>query len=146
MLGVVIIQALIPHPSSLIPHPLITRGEGRVRWDRRYSRCVGVQYHRSFFLANAYRQLGRTEDAIAQYEVFLSTERHDSIYDDANLLKPSLLSISALYIEIGEIDKAIENLSRFVELWQDADAELQPRVQAAREQIDRLLSEKARES
>jgi tetratricopeptide (TPR) repeat protein len=100
----------------------------------------------TFLLANAYNQLGRSDDAIAAYETFLSSVVHDGIYDDANLLIPSLLNISELYIETGQIDKAIENLSRFVELWNGADRDLQPRVQAAREQIDRLLGQKARES
>ncbi len=46
--------------------------------------------------------------------------------------------MGALYEERDETDKALLYYGRFVELWQDADPELQPRVEAARRAIEAL--------
>ena len=53
--------------------------------------------------------------------------------------------LGELYSERGDIDEAIENYSKFVDMWQDADADVQPQVQYARDRIDALLTQKARE-
>lgn len=42
------------------------------------------------------------------------------------------------YLATGDTAKAIEHLSTFVELWEEADADLQPRVEAARDTLARL--------
>jgi hypothetical protein len=47
-----------------------------------------------------------------------------------------------MYEERDEIDKAIDHYSRFVELWQDADVELQPVVEEVRGRIARLVGER----
>ncbi len=46
---------------------------------------------------------------------------------------------------LGRIDEAIEAYSVFADLWKDADPELQPQVRYARDRIDALLQQKARE-
>ncbi|MDH5642888.1 MAG: protein kinase [Gemmatimonadota bacterium] len=49
--------------------------------------------------------------------------------------------LGELYEERGDREKAVEYYNRFVELWQNADAELQPQVQEIRERIARLVGE-----
>jgi len=41
---------------------------------------------------------------------------------------------------LGENDEAIADYQRFIDTWIDADAELQPRVQAARQRLSELVS------
>ena len=58
---------------------------------------------------------------------------------------PALEWLAELYRQQGENDKAIATLTRLVERWETADAELQPRVRAAQDQIEELLLQNARE-
>ena len=44
--------------------------------------------------------------------------------------------------ERGDWEKAAEYYARFVELWVDADPELQPRVQAAQQRLEEILAER----
>lgn len=41
---------------------------------------------------------------------------------------------------LGEVDEAIADYQRFIDTWIDADPELQPRVQAARQRLSELVS------
>lgn len=67
------------------------------------------------------------------------------------VLRPELSAIlggerfrlGELYEEAGDRDKAVEFYSQFVELWTDADAELQPLVEDVRGRIARLMEEGA---
>ena len=52
--------------------------------------------------------------------------------------------LGEIYESRGEHDRAVEHYDRFVELWQDADPELQPQVANARERIARLVGEGSR--
>ena len=51
--------------------------------------------------------------------------------------------LAGLYELNGNTEKAVHYYNRFVELWQDADPELQPRVAAAQRSIERLSAEQA---
>ncbi len=46
--------------------------------------------------------------------------------------------LGQLYESMGNTDKAIENYRAFIELWKNADADLQPRVADARKRLARL--------
>jgi tetratricopeptide (TPR) repeat protein len=46
--------------------------------------------------------------------------------------------LGQLYESMGNTDKAIENYRTFIELWKNADADLQPRVADARKRLARL--------
>jgi uncharacterized protein (UPF0297 family) len=46
--------------------------------------------------------------------------------------------LGQLYESLGKTEKAAENYSAFVELWKNADPELQPRVAAARAKLRRM--------
>ena len=52
-----------------------------------------------------------------------------------------LLRLSQLHASLGHRDKAIEYYTQFIDLWKDADPELQPQVEAAREALARLMAE-----
>ena len=52
--------------------------------------------------------------------------------------------LGEIYEARREPDKAVGYYNEFVELWQNADAELQPQVADARERIARLVGEGSR--
>src|SRR5688572_26554864 len=57
---------------------------------------------------------------------------------DRYWLGPVLLRLGELYENAGDTKRATEYYGRFVDLWKDADPDLQPRVTEARARIDRL--------
>jgi hypothetical protein len=91
-------------------------------------------------LAEILDAAGQADSAIARYQ--------DIVQNRA--IFPPFRSIMALYVprshervgqlydELGDTTNAVAHHQAFVDLWQDADPELQPRVQAAREAIARL--------
>ena len=54
---------------------------------------------------------------------------------------PALRRLGELHQSLGHRDAAIDYFQRFVELWSDADPELQPQVQQARERLAVLVRE-----
>jgi hypothetical protein len=50
--------------------------------------------------------------------------------------------LGQLYDEQGDLENAAVYYARFVELWEDADAELQPRVGAARSRLEEIIRER----
>ncbi len=63
---------------------------------------------------------------------------------------PTLLPITyrleaEAYVRLGDWDNAIERYQRFIELWQDADEDLQPQVEEARRRMEQALQRSAAE-
>jgi hypothetical protein len=46
--------------------------------------------------------------------------------------------VGSVYLALGDTAAALQHLAAFAELWNDADEDLQPRVEAARRLIDQL--------
>jgi len=92
--------------------------------------------------AKAFEALGRPDSAIASYESYLETnDMQRAAWDNENL-GPTLERLGKLYEEKGEPDTAALYYARLVELWSEADAELQPRVAAARARLEAILKER----
>jgi hypothetical protein len=51
--------------------------------------------------------------------------------------------LAQLYDERGDRDKAADHYAKFVELWVEADEELQPRVRAAQVRLEEILEERS---
>lgn len=66
-------------------------------------------------------------------------------FTNTRLLSPTLFRLGQCHSELGNADEAIHYYTRFIDLWQGADDRLQPLVQEARESMDRLVEEQARE-
>ena len=64
------------------------------------------------------------------------------MFFDRHLLGPSLERLAELYDERGNLDDAALYYARFVELWAEADEELQPRVRAAQVRLEVILRER----
>jgi tetratricopeptide (TPR) repeat protein len=104
---------------------------GRLWWDRRA------------LLAEARAALGNLDEAIAQYDTLTGTYRLS--WSDRFIsfpLRPLAHErLGSLYLQVGDTVSAARHLSEFIELWQDADPELQPRVEAARGLLAQLAAE-----
>jgi tetratricopeptide (TPR) repeat protein len=87
--------------------------------------------------------LDRMEDdgAIDAYERYLATPDAFRIYFDNVYHAGALERLAQLYAERGRSADAARHAGRFIELWNDADAELQPRVAAMRDLLRSLTPE-----
>ncbi len=80
---------------------------------------------------------GRADSAIAWYRKDLEQPRVQAPN------RPILFErLGQLYDEQGDLESAALYYARFVELWADADAELQPRVEAARARLAEIIRER----
>ena len=87
-----------------------------------------ARFQRGEVLAN----LGRYEEALSWYNT--------TVYypPDWILLAPNYLKRGKIYEKLGRTEQAIEHYTRFIRLWQDCDAELQPIVAETEKRLDRL--------
>jgi tetratricopeptide (TPR) repeat protein len=93
-------------------------------------------------LAESFAGAGRADSAIAVYERYADTPAAYRIFGDRFFLGPTYESLGRLYDDRGDWEKAAEYYARFVELWQEADPELQPRVQAAQKRLDEIFAQR----
>jgi class 3 adenylate cyclase/tetratricopeptide (TPR) repeat protein len=89
-------------------------------------------------LARAYDAAGQPDSARVVYERYLGTPWSRRTLIDSVFLARTYERLGELYAGRGESQKAIEYYKKLVELWKDADPELQPRVEAARQAIRAL--------
>jgi len=92
-------------------------------------------------LAAAYDQTGQADSARAAYEQLVTTPALYGIYVATLTLAPSLKRLGELYEAKGDRKKAAQYYGKFVELWKDADPELQPGVKEIRGRLARLAQE-----
>jgi len=96
-------------------------------------------------LAGTYDTARQSDSALAIYERIVSTPGMFRLFfhfvDDSYGLAPTLKRLGELYEERGQLDKARDYYGRFVELWKDADAELQPSVREVRAKLSELNRE-----
>ena len=96
-------------------------------------------------LGEAYDRAGQPDSAIAVYTRYVETpfpDRYASYaYPLGPVLGPVLERLGQLHDERGDLQEASRFFAQFVELWADADEELQPRVQAAQARLEEILRE-----
>jgi tetratricopeptide (TPR) repeat protein len=93
-------------------------------------------------LAPIYDAAGVADSAVALYERYVNAFANYRIFFDANRLGPALERLGQLYDGQGDLENAAVYYARFVELWADADSELQPRVEAARARLEEIIRER----
>jgi len=93
-------------------------------------------------LPRAYDLAGMPDSALAAYHRYLDAPNWGRLgrayYADALFLARTYERLGQLHEERGELEDAAKYHALFVDLWSDADPELQPRVQAARQALDRI--------
>jgi tetratricopeptide (TPR) repeat protein len=90
------------------------------------------------FLGRAYDLSGQANSTVAVYERYIGTPWFWRFGWDAFNLPLIYERLGQLYEEQGDRQKAIYYYGKLIEYWRDADAELQPRVEAAHRAIAAL--------
>jgi tetratricopeptide (TPR) repeat protein len=93
-------------------------------------------------LALAHDRADNADSALAAYERYVTTPYYDRLFQDQYFLGPIHERLGQLYDDLGDQENALRNYSRFVELWREADPELQPRVRAAQARLEEILAER----
>jgi tetratricopeptide (TPR) repeat protein len=93
-------------------------------------------------LAVAYESAGAPDSAVATYQRRITRPDPFRLFGDQGTVALSHERLGQIYEERGDWEKAAEHYARFVDLWKDADPELQPRVEAAQRRIDLLFAER----
>ena len=87
-------------------------------------------------------EAGMADSAIVYYERYIETPDNFRLFRDANWLGPTLERLGQLNDDLGDTEKAAVHYAQFVDLWKDADPELQPRVEAARARMQAIVRER----
>ncbi len=95
-----------------------------------------------FHLASTYELAGESDSALAIYERAVSTPGLYRIYDEYATIAQTYRRLGELYEGRGEREKAVAYYDHFVNLWADADPELQPVVRDVRARIAGLVGER----
>ena len=92
-----------------------------------------------FLRAEALNAVGRHEEALRWYQsVGLWTHSTVSL----PFIAPSHLGRAEIYERLGDNAQAVEHYTRFLDLWKDADPELQPTVRDVRQRLAKLVGER----
>jgi len=92
-------------------------------------------------LGQAYTGANQLDSAAAQYERYLETPFLGRLNQDNFNLWGVLIGSGEAYEALNRTDDAIESYNRFVELWENADPEVQGIVDDVRGRIARLVAE-----
>ena len=113
--------------SAAVPFPVI----GDTFSSPLYSQLYG-----RYIKAELLYEAGRFEEALPIYLSFLSGYDSDGLY----VIGPAYLRRAQIYEALGDEEKAVDVFERFIDLWRDADPELQPLVVEARASLDALYA------
>ena len=91
-----------------------------------------------YLLARAYERAGQRDSSVAVYERAVTTPGYTRAFEESATLGPTYRRLGELYEERGDTARARDYYNRFVDLWKDADAELQPSVREVRARLTRL--------
>ena len=91
--------------------------------------------------ARAYDLAEQPDSAIAAHELAISVPDPGRIFWEFDRLGPAYKRLGELYEAKRSREKALEYYGRFVDLWKDADPELQPLVRDVKQRMARLVGE-----
>ncbi len=91
--------------------------------------------------ANAYDRAGRPDSAVALYERALATPSVYGARYEVSWYPHALRRLGELHESLGNREQAIDYYQRFIELWKDADPELQPQVEDVKRRLAALVGE-----
>jgi tetratricopeptide (TPR) repeat protein len=109
----------------------IDQFEGRVWYQLATASLYHSQAYERYLRARLLEESGRLEEALRWYGSFEATGLHDLIF-----LAPAHWRQGHVYRQLGDQEAARAHFLRFLELWNEADAEFRPMVEDARQQLD----------
>jgi tetratricopeptide (TPR) repeat protein len=90
----------------------------------------------------AYDQAGRADSALALYERGVPYPGEpDRLWEDGFVLPRAYKRLGELYEQRGNRAKALQYYGLFVELWRNADPDLQPAVREVKQRMAQLAGE-----
>jgi tetratricopeptide (TPR) repeat protein len=95
-------------------------------------------------LAEAYDLAGKPDSALAAYGKYFEANDTFRVWGDQYDLAPAHKRVGELYEAKGDVPNAVKHYREFLELWKNADPELQPRVAEVRRRIARLADAERR--
>jgi tetratricopeptide (TPR) repeat protein len=117
---------------------LSTQRYAEAQAELRAADSTGCPICNAAMLARAYDLDGKPDSAIAVYERYLSTPVLERTGVDGTFLPAVHKRLGELYEAKGQRDKALAHYRTFLDLWKDADPELQPKVTDARQRVAAL--------
>ena len=108
--------------------PLFQEAERRVAMQRREA---------AVWIGQAHDLAGHSDSAIVWFEKFVTTASAPPDMDGA-FLAGTHKRLGELYDAKGDKAKAIAHFEKFVDMWKNAEPELQPKVREAQEKLKRL--------
>ena len=108
----------------------------RASWDSAGCAVCGL-----FELASTYDQMREGDSALATYRRYVDTPGLDRYGDDAINLAPTYRRLGDLYAERGDRANAAVYYNKLLDLWKNADADLQPIVADVKQRLARLAGE-----
>jgi len=94
--------------------------------------------------ASVLDRLGHADSAIVLFERGLNERLPDGAAYQISWYPFVLHRLGQLHESLGHRDKAVDYYGKFIDLWKDADPELQPQVEEARAAVVRLTGESPR--
>ena len=92
-------------------------------------------------IGRAHFEANRPDSAIAVFTRLVETPDLFRVNSDGGELGPTYERLARLHDERGDLDEAAKYYAALVELWAEADQELQPRVRAAQARLEEILQE-----
>jgi tetratricopeptide (TPR) repeat protein len=130
-------------PERLIARAMIQAASGKqaeaIASFRAFQEDQGCQICWLNEVARAFEEMGQADSALVAYETLVTTPTAGPSGRD-NTFPPAYRRLGELYEAKGDVKKALEYYGKFVDLWRDADAELQPRVADVRKRIAELTA------
>ena len=114
--------------------------EEAVREASAVDRDAGCGPCMSTLLSIVYDRANQPDSSLAHYEN-VATNRWAILPVESSSLPGAYQRLGELYEAQGNTERAVEYYNAFVDLWDEADPELQPRVADVRERIARLVGE-----
>ena len=99
---------------------------------------INCPFCQPYGLALAYDRANQTDSTIANIERYLGTNSQFRINADSWIRGPFHKRLGELYEEKGDTKRAVASYAAFVELWKNADPDLQPKVTEVRTRLERL--------
>jgi tetratricopeptide (TPR) repeat protein len=95
-----------------------------------------------FDIGRAFDRMGEPDSALAYYLAVTTTPAPGRLGNVGYALAPTYHRIAEIYEAQGNRAKALAYYQKFVDLWNDADPQLQPLVRDVRARIARLTAER----
>jgi tetratricopeptide (TPR) repeat protein len=134
-------RVLLAEGSLRLALAALERIEHRFGWMATAASPNHNGFRARFLRARILLELGDYEEAIRW-----SQSVHDGFYWVLPELLPLTYRLEAeAYLRLEDWGNAAERYQRFIELWKDADDDLQPQVQEARRRLDQVLGRMASE-